>query len=139
LTELTLTAGPPANGGSCVARHEGRVVFVRYALPGETVKARITEERDAYWYADAVEILDPSPDRVPSLCPIAGPEGAGCCDLAFVSPDGARKIKGEVVLNQLDKIAGYRRSGDFCAERVGIGDPTGWRTRVRLGVGHHGQ
>ena len=36
--ELTLTTGPPANGGSCVARHEGRVVFVRYALPGETVK-----------------------------------------------------------------------------------------------------
>ena len=36
--ELTLTAGPPANGGSCVARHDGRVVFVRYALPGETVR-----------------------------------------------------------------------------------------------------
>jgi len=30
---LQLTAGPPANGGSCVARHDGRVVFVRYALP----------------------------------------------------------------------------------------------------------
>ena len=39
--ELTLTTGPAANGGSCVARHEGRVVFVRYALPGETVKVRV--------------------------------------------------------------------------------------------------
>src|SRR4029079_12599450 len=37
--ELTLTTGPPANGGSCVARYEGRVVFVRYALPGETVRS----------------------------------------------------------------------------------------------------
>ena len=40
---LTLTVGPPANGGSCVARHDdGRVVFVRYALPGEVVVARVT-------------------------------------------------------------------------------------------------
>ena len=42
--ELTLTTWPPANGGSCVARHEGRVVFVRYALPGETVKVRVVAE-----------------------------------------------------------------------------------------------
>jgi tRNA/tmRNA/rRNA uracil-C5-methylase (TrmA/RlmC/RlmD family) len=139
LTDLTLTAGPPANGGSCVARHEGRVVFVRYALPGETVRARVTEERDAYWYADAVEILESSPDRVPSLCPIAGPDGAGCCDLAFVSADAARSLKGEVVANQLDKIAGYRPVGELHAERVGAGEPTGWRTRVRMGVGAHGQ
>jgi tRNA/tmRNA/rRNA uracil-C5-methylase (TrmA/RlmC/RlmD family) len=139
LTELTLTAGPPANGGSCVARHEGRVVFVRYALPGETVRARITDERDAYWYADAVEILDASPDRIPSLCPIAGPDGAGCCDLAFASPDAARTLKGEVVLNQLDKIAGYRPPAEPRAEPVGTGDPTGWRTRVRMGVGARGQ
>ena len=80
---LTLTLGAPANGGSCVARHDGRVVFVRYALPGETVTARITSERGSYWHAEAVEILEPSADRIASLCPIAGPHGAGCCDLAF--------------------------------------------------------
>ena len=39
---LELTTGPPANGGSCVARHDGRVVFVRYALPGETVRVGAT-------------------------------------------------------------------------------------------------
>ena len=42
LGDLTLTVGAPANGGSCVARHDGRVVFVRYALPGERVRARVT-------------------------------------------------------------------------------------------------
>ena len=74
---LTLTAGPPANGGSCVARDDGRVVFIRYALPGETVRARVTSERGSYWHAEAVEIVDASPDRIDPLCPIAGADGAG--------------------------------------------------------------
>ena len=60
-TELTLTAGAPANGGSCVARHEGRVVFVRYALPGETVKVRVVGDHGSYWHADVVEVIEPSP------------------------------------------------------------------------------
>lgn len=132
--ELTLTAGPPANGGSCVARHEGRVVFVRYALPGERVRARVVADRGSYWHADAVEILDASPDRIESLCPIAGVDGAGCCDLAFATPEAARGLKGAVVANQLAKLGGFgwRDESDAVAEPVGAGDPTGWRTRVRL-------
>ncbi|SGB45127.1 hypothetical alanine and valine and glycine rich protein [Mycobacterium tuberculosis] len=63
---LTLVTGAPANGGSCVAHHEGRVVFVRYALPGERVRARVTAQRGSYWHAEAFEVIDPSPrpDRV---------------------------------------------------------------------------
>src|SRR5262249_18766686 len=132
---VVLTIGAAANGGSCVARHDGRVVFVRYALPGETVRARIIAEKDAYWHAEAVEILEPSPDRIASLCPIAGPGGAGCCDLAFVAPEAARILKGQVVLNQLNRIAGYRREHELRAEPMGTGEATGWRTRVRMKVG----
>ena len=139
MTELELTVGPPANGGSCVARHDGRVVFVRYALPGETVRARVTADKDAYWHAVAVEILEPSPDRIESLCPVAGPQGAGCCDLAFVDPAAARALKGQVVLDQLERIAGYTPASELRAERVGIGEATGWRTRVRMTVGFDGR
>ena len=74
--------GAAANGGSCIAHHDGRVVFVRYALPGEQVVARVTQERSSHWHAEVVEVIDPSPDRIESLCPIAGLDGAGCCDLA---------------------------------------------------------
>jgi len=132
--ELTLTAGPPANGGSCVARHEGRVVFVRYALPGETVKVRVVGDHGSYWHADVVEVIEPSSDRVDSLCPIAGVDGAGCCDLAFVEPEATRRLKGEVVANQLARLGGYqwRDEQSAVAEPIGDGDPTGWRTRVRL-------
>jgi tRNA/tmRNA/rRNA uracil-C5-methylase (TrmA/RlmC/RlmD family) len=132
--ELTLTAGPPANGGSCVARHEGRVVFVRYALPGETVKVRVVGDHGSYWHADVVEVIEASPDRVDSLCPIAGVDGAGCCDLAFAEPDATRRLKGAVVANQLARLGGYqwRDEDSAVAEPVGDGDATGWRTRVRL-------
>lgn len=135
--ELTLTVGPAANGGSCVARHEGRVVFVRYALPGERVRARVTADRDAYWHADAIEILEPSEHRIASLCPIAGPHGAGCCDLAFAEPAYARRLKGEVVANQLLHVGGIQHE-PLVAQAVGSGQATGWRTRVRLAVGPDG-
>lgn len=135
-SELTLTVGSPANGGSCVARHEGRVVFVRYALPGETVRVRVVAERGSYWNADVVEVLEPSADRVESICPIAGADGAGCCDMAFAEPAAVRGLKGAVVANQLARLGGYewRDEADATAEPVGDTGATGWRTRVRLGT-----
>ncbi|ULP45963.1 class I SAM-dependent RNA methyltransferase [Mycolicibacter virginiensis] len=135
--ELVLTTGAPANGGSCVARHDGRVVFVRYALPGEQVRVRITAERGSYWHGECVEVLEPAAGRVPSLCPIAGVDGAGCCDLAFADPALARELKGAVVSNQLARLGGHEWEG--AAEPVGDDAPTGWRTRVRLDVGSDGR
>lgn len=139
--DLTLTVGQPANGGSCVARHEGRVVFVRYALPGETVKVRIVGAHGSYWHADVVEVIEPSADRVDPLCPIAGVDGAGCCDLAFAAPEAARRLKGAVVANQLARLGGFgwRDEDDAAAEPVGEGSATGWRTRVRLDTSSEGR
>jgi len=137
LAELTLTVGAPANGGSCVARHDGRVVFVRYALPGERVRVRVTVDRGSYWHAEAVEVVEPSDDRRASLCPIAGVDGAGCCDLAFVEPAAARALKAEVVSNQLARLGNYQWSGTV--QPLTPGGSTGWRTRVRLDTGADGR
>lgn len=134
--ELVLSVGAAANGGSCVARHDGRVVFVRYALPGEVVRARVTARRGAYWHADAVEVVEASPDRIEPLCPVAGVAGAGCCDLAFAEPGAARALKGAVVANQLARLGDY--AWDGVATPVGTGSPTGWRARVQLDVGDDG-
>jgi tRNA/tmRNA/rRNA uracil-C5-methylase (TrmA/RlmC/RlmD family) len=109
------------------------VVFVRYALPGERVRVRVTADRESYWHAEVIEVIDPSPDRTESLCPIAGVHGAGCCDLAFAAPEAARALKAQVVANQLERLGGHSWSG--AAEQLSDAGPTGWRTRVRLDVG----
>jgi len=134
---LTLTVGAPANGGSCVARHDGRVVFVRYALPGERVRVRVTADRGSYWHAEAIEVIEPSDDRTASLCPIAGVDGSGCCDLAFVDPAAARALKAEVVSNQLARLGSYEWRE--AVQPLSTTGPTGWRTRIRLDVGPDGR
>ncbi len=142
--ELMLTTGAAANGGSCVARHAGRGVFVRYALPAETVRVRTpggAGRRGSYWNAEVIEVLEPAADRVDSLCAIAGVDGAGCCDLAFVEPAAARRLKGAVVANQLSRLGGYRwrDEQDATARPVGELGAQGWRTRVRLDTAADGR
>ena len=120
-----------------MARHDGRVVFVRYALPGERVRVRVTADRGSYWHAETIEVIEPSDDRIASLCPIAGVDGAGCCDLAFVDPAAGRALKAEVVSNQLARLGNYQWSGAVAP--VSTAGPTGWRTRIRLDVGADGR
>ncbi|NKY59766.1 class I SAM-dependent RNA methyltransferase [Nocardia flavorosea] len=132
---LEVRLGPPGHGGFCVARYEGRVVFVRHGLPDELVAARVTEDRGgAFCRADAVDILEPSPDRVPRTCPVSGPGGAGCCDFAHATPSAQRALKSMVVAEQLRRIAGMER--EPVVEPI-PGPPDsagGWRTRIRLVV-----
>ncbi|RBO96407.1 class I SAM-dependent RNA methyltransferase [Nocardia puris] len=133
--------GPPGHGGFCVGRHEGRVVFVRHGLPGELVRALVTEDRGgSFCRADAVEILEASVDRVPSTCPVSGPGGAGCCDFAHATPAAQRALKAAVVEEQLRRVTRIER--EVVVEPV-AGYPadasTGWRTRVRLPVDAEGR
>src|SRR4051794_41909123 len=89
--EFEVEVGPVAHGGHCVARHEGRVVFVRHSLPGERVVVRVTEDRHpGFCRADAIEVLEPSPARVERPCPYSGPERCGGGALRAAAPGGAR-------------------------------------------------
>ena len=108
--EITLAVGAPAHGGHCVARPVddpgGRVIFVRHSLPGEIVRARLTEMTSRTWRADAVEILQASPDRVDSVWPEAGPAGVGGGELAHVALDAQRTWKRWVLADCLRRIGG---------------------------------
>jgi len=133
LPDITVAVGAPAHGGHCVARHEGRVVFVRHALPGETVVARLTEAEagDRFWRADAVEVLDPSPDRVAHVWPEAGPGGVGGGELGHVSLPAQLAWKRAVLADAFARFAGVAFPGDVSA-LPGEGQRGGLRYRRRV-------
>jgi len=66
--ELVLEIDSLAQGGRGVARADGYVVFVSGGLPGDRVRARLTKAKRGFAEATAVELINPSPDRVPDRC-----------------------------------------------------------------------
>jgi len=136
---LELETGAIAAGGGCVARApDGRVVFVRHALPGERVLAAVTEEAKSYLRADAIEILRVSPERVQPPCPNAGPGRCGGCDWQHVSLEAQRGLKSELIAEQLRRLAGIDRAVDV-EEVGGTPEGLGWRTRVQFAVDDAGK
>ncbi|MBO1902669.1 class I SAM-dependent RNA methyltransferase [Leucobacter weissii] len=161
LVELDLTG--IAHGGVGVARHEGRVVFVADAIPGERVRARITEARKkSFARAATVEVLDPSEDRRPHIWPEAGlerdpAERPGGAEFGHIALPRQRALKAEVLTDALRRFGGLGTDalrdlgggvlqveslpGDAEAEAPGLDGTThtsapglGYRTRVRLHV-----
>ncbi|MFD4242255.1 class I SAM-dependent RNA methyltransferase [Streptomyces sp. NPDC058525] len=148
--EYEVEVGPVAHGGHCIARTEdGRVLFVRHTLPGEKVVARVTEgETDSrFLRADAITVLDASKDRVEAPCPYAGPGKCGGCDWQHAKPGAQRRLKGEVVAEQLKRLAGLtpEEAGWDGTVMPAEGDklPAGqvpqWRTRVQYAIDEDGQ
>jgi len=70
--ELELTIDRLAHGGAGVARTDGYVVFVRGAVPGDRVRARVSKAKRSFAEADSVELLSPSPDRIEPAVPHPG-------------------------------------------------------------------
>ncbi|MGO4383892.1 class I SAM-dependent RNA methyltransferase [Specibacter sp. RAF43] len=155
LGRLTVTVGPVAHGGHCVARHEGRVIFVRHAIPGEVVEIALTEYDDGakFWRADVTRVLEPSPDRVPHFWPEAdalraGARGAapvGGAEFGHVSRERQLALKAAVVREQLVRLGGLSAEAVDAVFAAGVedvdsgGTPAqaaglGWRTRVGFAV-----
>ncbi|MFA3875991.1 class I SAM-dependent RNA methyltransferase [Streptomyces sp. MMCC 100] len=148
--EYEVEVGPVAHGGHCIARtSEGQVLFVRHTLPGERVVARVTEGEEGarFLRADAVEILDPSKDRIEAPCPFSGPGRCGGCDWQHAKPGAQRRLKGEVVAEQLQRLAGLTPGeagwdGTVMpaeGDKVPAGQVPSWRTRVQYAVDAEGR
>ncbi|WP_328332389.1 MULTISPECIES: class I SAM-dependent RNA methyltransferase [unclassified Streptomyces] len=148
--EYEVEVGPVAHGGHCIARNEeGRVLFVRHTLPGEKVIARVTdgEESSRFLRADAVRIIEASKDRVEAPCPFAGPGRCGGCDWQHAKPGAQRRLKGEVIAEQLQRLAGLtpEEAGwdgtvmPAAGDKLPAGEVPAWRTRVQYTVDDQGR
>lgn len=132
-----------AHGGVMVARHDGRVVFVSDAIPGEFVRAVVTDDAKAkFWRADTVEVLSASPHRQPHVWSAASvdrsPEQrAGGAEFGHIALAHQRELKRQVLADALHRMAGL--DPEVVVEALpGAADGTGWRTRVRLHAGEDG-
>ncbi|NCV43598.1 MAG: class I SAM-dependent RNA methyltransferase [Actinobacteria bacterium] len=128
--EFVLDISSIAHGGHFVARHEGRVIFVRHAISGEKVKVRITEISKNFARGDAVEIVNASKDRIAPACRYAKPDGCGGCDFQHVEPQAQRSYKAAIIKEQFKRLAKM----DIEVEVEEVAPTQGWRSRMQFTV-----
>jgi 23S rRNA (uracil1939-C5)-methyltransferase len=131
--DLELTIEKLVPGGDGLARHEGRVVFIPMVLPGEKVRARLTEAKKDFARAVAVEILVPSPDRVVPPCPVFG--RCGGCDWQHMGYPAQLRHKVAMVQDALRRTGGLEWPG----LEIDGGKPWRYRNRVQIHRGPSGQ
>jgi len=146
--ELELDVTNIAHGGISVARHDGRVIFVSDAIPGERVLARITEDsKKSFWRAETLKVIAPSEHRqmhVWSSASVARDpdDRAGGAEFGHIEIGHQRELKRQVVVDSLQRFAKVDApvGNDVTVEAIpGADDGTGWRTRVRLHVDESGR
>ncbi|WP_019179470.1 class I SAM-dependent RNA methyltransferase [Microbacterium yannicii] len=146
-----------AHGGVFVARHEGRVVFVSDAIPGERVRARVTDaSKKSFWRAETVEVLDASPHRQPHVwrqadVDFAPEQRPGGADFGHIALAHQRELKLRVLLDALERFGGIAEpaatmatAGPALSDAAEVPDDetpdgTRWRTRLSLHVDDAGR
>lgn len=145
-----------AHGGVFVGRHQGRVVFVPDAIPGERVRVRVTDTTKAsFWRGEVLDVVEASPHRRAHVwraadLDVAPEHRPGGADLGHIELGHQRELKREVVRDALQRIGRLdlpvtiepaHPARDAAGADIGgeSADGTGWRTRVSLHVDDRGR
>jgi tRNA/tmRNA/rRNA uracil-C5-methylase (TrmA/RlmC/RlmD family) len=137
---LELEIGAIAHGGHFIARYEGRVIFVRYGITGERVRAQITQVSSKVVRADVLEVLSASPARVTPPCEYFGPGGCGGCDFQHIDLGYQRALKLQVLTEQFSRLGGIDLT-PLAPDLTGAPGESGlhWRNRVDFALTPKGE
>ena len=124
-----------AHGGHFIARHDGAVIFVRHAIPGEQCTIEITSTGSSFNRADVISVSQPSEFRVDPPCNFSHRAGCGGCDFQHIAPSYQRQLKSDVIAEQFSRIAKM----DVRVEVEEVGAPIGWRTRAIATTNRNGK
>jgi 23S rRNA (uracil1939-C5)-methyltransferase len=115
-------------GGSGLARHEGKAIFVPFTLPGETLEAEITINKGSYAEAHLTRIEEPSPSRTTPPCPYFGT--CGGCHYQHANYTQQLTIKRQILEETLERarIPAIPAIDTLCA------DPLRYRNRARFHI-----
>ena len=124
-----------AHGGDAVGRHDGKVVFVPYGIPGERVRARLEVAKKTFSRAMVEEVLSGSPQRVEPSCPYFGT--CGGCQWQHIDYPAQLAYKQSILTDQLKRIGKLDDPPVF--PMLGMPDPWRYRNHARFAVSRNGQ
>lgn len=123
---ITFKIDSVAYGGRGIGKWEGVVVFVPFAVPGDTIEARVAKNKGNYIEADLVRVLEPSPIRIAPRCPHFGP--CGGCAWQTIPYENQLVLKEEIARSAVEHMAGQNQ---FKLHPI-IASPDVWRYRNKM-------
>ncbi|WP_038059068.1 MULTISPECIES: 23S rRNA (uracil(1939)-C(5))-methyltransferase RlmD [Thermodesulfovibrio] len=132
MSEIEITLTGIAHLGEAIGKHNGKVVFVPYAIPGETVKAKIIKDEKDYCRAEILDIIEPSFFRENPPCKLFGI--CGGCSFQHVAYSYQIKLKEIVVMEQLKRIGGFENPEDFTNLTLKAESPYNYRNRADFSI-----
>ncbi|GAB6103869.1 23S rRNA (uracil(1939)-C(5))-methyltransferase RlmD [Blautia glucerasea] len=128
---VTLDIVDCGTNGEGIGKADGFTVFVKDAVIGDQVTAKIMKAKKNYGYGRLMEILKPSPDRVESICPSA--RQCGGCQIQQLSYEKQLAFKEEKVRGHLERIGGFTNLP--MEPIIGMEDPFHYRNKAQFPVG----
>ncbi len=135
MPRIRLTLERMAHGGEAIGRHEGKVIFVPFGVPGEVVEVEIVEDRGSYARGRIVAVVSPSPERTDPPCPHFGE--CGGCHLQHMRYEAQLRWKAEIVRDQLRRIG--KIEDPPVRPTIPSPDPFGYRNQVQFSVSADGR
>ena len=124
------------NSGEGISHIDGYTLFVSGALPGEKVKVVVTKAKKNYGYARLLSVIEPSPDRVEPVCPVA--KRCGGCDLQHMNYEAGLAFKVKHVRDCIERIGGVEiplLEAIGCEKNDGEYNPWHYRNKAQFPVG----
>ena len=131
--EIELTIADLSHEALGVGRYQGYTLFVKDALPGEVIKAKVLKTKKNYGYAKRLALLQESPDRIPPTCPLYAK--CGGCQLQHMRYSAQLQFKEKLVRANLERIGGLDLSHVQVLPIIGMANPWRYRNKSQVPIG----
>ena len=132
---LTVEITDIGNDGEGIGKIDGYTLFIKDAVIGDKVKAKIMKAKKNYAYAHLEEVITPSKDRVKPRCPIA--RQCGGCQIQNMSYESQLRFKQSKVRNNIVRLGGFdeKEIDSIMEPIIGMDDPFKYRNKAQFPVG----
>ena len=128
---VRLTISDIGTDGEGIGKVDGYTLFVKDAVIGDTITARVIKLKKNYGYGRLMEVIEPSKDRVEPVCPVA--RQCGGCQIQQMSYDAQLDFKRKLVEGNLRRIGGFPDINVLPV--IGMDEPYHYRNKAQYPVG----